>query len=101
MIHIMSRDIVLSILREQQSKLHRDYGVRSLSLFGSVARNEATEMSDVDLLVDFDRPVGLFCLFSLQDDLTELLGTEVDIGTRTSLRPRLRARVDAESVHVF
>ena len=97
----MGREKVLAILRELQPKLHREHGVKSLSLFGSVARNAATDQSDVDLLVEFDRPVGLFRLFRLQDDLQQLLGTPVDIGTHASLRPRLKASVDAESVHVF
>ena len=76
------------------------YGVRSLALFGSVARDEATPASDVDLLVDFDRPVGLFGLFALQDYLEISLGCPVDLGTPDSLKPRLREEVLAESVNV-
>jgi predicted nucleotidyltransferase len=97
----MSRESVLAILRELQPTLRREHGVSSLSLFGSTGRNEATERSDVDLLVEFDRPIGLFRLFQLQDELQNLLGTPVDIGTRNSLRPRIKANVEADEVHVF
>lgn len=97
----MSRDAVLAILRELQPKLRDEHGVSSLSLFGSTGRNEATNQSDVDLLVEFDRPVGLFRLFQLQNDLQQLLGTSVDLGTRSSLRPRIKSNVEAEAVHVF
>ena len=57
----MKRDEVLKILADQRDTL-KAFSVKSLSLFGSVARDEATEASDVDLLVEFYRPVGLFHL---------------------------------------
>jgi predicted nucleotidyltransferase len=62
----MKRSQVIEILSEQRSELARTYGVKSLALFGSVARDQATSASDVDLLVEFDRPVGYFGLFALQ-----------------------------------
>jgi predicted nucleotidyltransferase len=96
----MSRQEVLSTLRAQQDALHRRFGVARLTLFGSVARDEATQGSDVDLLVEFDKPVGLFAFLELQSHLEALLGCAVDLGTMKSLKPRLRARVMAEAVHV-
>jgi predicted nucleotidyltransferase len=96
----MQREEVIRILSEQQTQLALRYGVRSLSLFGSVARDEAGAASDVDLLVEFDRPVGYFGLFALQDHLESLLGCKVDLGTPDSLKPRIRARVLRESVRV-
>ena len=96
----MQRDDVLKILADHWDELRQQFGVKSLALFGSVARDEATETSDVDLLVTFARPVGLFGLCALQDFLVQLLGCPVDIGTLDSLKPRLRARVLAESIHV-
>ena len=61
----MKRDEVLKILADHRDELRQQFGVKSLALFGSVARDEATETSDVDLLVEFERPVGLFGLFAL------------------------------------
>jgi hypothetical protein len=75
-------------------------GVKSLLLFGSVARNEATSTSDVDLLVEFDRPVGYFGLFALQDYLEKLPGCPVDLGTPDSLKPSIKEQVIGESIRV-
>ena len=69
-----TRDAILQTLREYQPALAERYGVQSLAIFGSVARNEATQASDIDLLVEFNRPVGLFDLFALQDELEAILG---------------------------
>lgn len=96
----MNRQEVLSTLKAQQAALHRRFGVARLTLFGSVARDEAIPGSDVDLLVEFDKPVGLFSFLELQSHLETVLGCAVDLGTRQSLKPRLRARVIAEAVDV-
>jgi predicted nucleotidyltransferase len=80
--------------------LKAQYGVKSLSLFGSVARDEASSSSDVDLLVEFSRPVGYFGLFTLQNHLEKILGCPVDLGTPDSLKPRLRQRVMGELIRV-
>ncbi len=73
-------------------------GVRSLDLFGSVARGEAGPDSDVDLLVDFDRPVGLFHFFRVQRRLEEILGCKVDLVMRDAVKRQLRDRIFAEAV---
>ncbi len=57
-----------------------------------MARDQATAASDVDLLVEFDRPVGYFGLLALQDHLESLFGCKVDLGTPGSLKPRIRPR---------
>jgi len=75
----MKRDRAKAILNEHMNELREQFGVRHLSLFGSVARDEAGRDSDVDVLVEFDRPTGLFCLFRLQDRLEELFGCPVDL----------------------
>ncbi len=96
----MTRDKVLQILRGHLSVLNERFGVRALALFGSVARDEATAASDVDLLVEFERPIGLFELFALQDELEAILNCSVDVGTIDSLKPRIRSQVLEEAVYV-
>ena len=91
---------MLQILRQKNTELTKQFGVKSLSLFGSVARDEATSTSDVDLLVEFNRPVGYFGLFALQDYLENLLGCPVDLGTPDSLKPYIRERVMGDLIHV-
>ena len=73
-------------------------GVRTLSVFGSVARDQAGPGSDVDFLVEFQAPVSFFELFDLQDRLESLLGCKVDLVTRGGLRPELRDGILAEAV---
>ena len=96
----MKQDVVLQILRQKNAELAQQFGVKSLLLFGSVARNEATSSSDVDLLVEFNRPVGYFGLFALQDYLEKLLGCSVDLSTPQSLKPYIKGRVMDEIIHV-
>jgi predicted nucleotidyltransferase len=96
----MKRDVVIQTLMQQNAELTKQFGVKSLLLFGSVARDEATSASDVDLLVEFNRPVGYFGLFALQNHLEKLLGCPVDLGTPDSLKPRIRERVMGELIRV-
>lgn len=93
----MTRDEILSTLRQRQADL-RARGVRRLSVFGSVARNEARAESDVDLLVEFDRPVGLFAFLDLKEYLEASLGLAVDLVTPDALKPQLRERILREAV---
>lgn len=95
----MKRDQVLAILSAHRDDLRLRYGVKSIAVFGSVARDEAGPKSDVDLLVEFDRPIGLR-FFGLIDHLEKLLSCSVDLGTPQSLKPRIRDRVLAEAVNV-
>jgi hypothetical protein len=96
----MKRETVLQVLLAHENDLRSQFGVKSLALFGSVARGEATDASDVDLLVEFNRPTGYFGLIVLQEHLEGLLGCKVDLGTPRSLKPRLRDRVLQECIHV-
>ena len=96
----MQQDVVLQILKQKNAEMTKQFGVKTLSIFGSVARNEATFTSDVDLLVEFNRPVGYFGLFALQDYLEKLLGCSVDLGTPDSLKPRIREHVMGELIRV-
>ena len=96
----MRRDEVVRILREHREELGRKFGVQSLILFGSVARDQARSTSDVDLLVEFNRPTGYFGLVRLQLFLEQLLGCTVDLGTPGSLRPTMRQRIDREAIRV-
>ena len=96
----MKQDAVLQVLKQKNAEITSEFGVKSLLLFRSVARNEATSASDVDLLVEFSRPVGYFGLFALQDYLEKLLGCRVDLGTPDSLKPYIKDRVMGELIRV-
>jgi predicted nucleotidyltransferase len=96
----MKRNEALRILREQSKNLAERYNIASLSLFGSVARDEAAADSDVDFLVEFKHPVGLFEFIELQQRLEDILGCKVDLGTPRSLKPRLKEQVLREAIRV-
>ena len=96
----MQRDHIIRILNEQQKTLAERYSVEKLSLFGSVARDEARDDSDVDLLVEFSQPVGLFQFIELQQWLDFLLGCKVDLGTPRSLRTSIKDQVLREAIRV-
>ena len=93
----MDRDEILTLLTKQRRNLKK-FGVRSLSLFGSTARNQARGNSDVDLLVEFDRPVGLFEFARLKLYLEQVLGRTVDLVTPQALRKELRDIILQDSI---
>lgn len=96
----MKRSDVLRILQKERQELVDHYNISTLSVFGSVARDDAREDSDVDILVEFSRPVGLFQFIELQQRLEALLGSKVDLGTPRSLKPRIKEQVLQEAIRV-
>ena len=95
----MDRESILKLLRQNEIEI-RSFGVKSLALFGSVARGEQSPDSDVDLLVEFNRPTGLFGLIALQQYLENLLNCPVDLGTTDSLKGNIRSTILKDCVYV-
>ncbi len=93
----MRRDEVLQKLAAHKVQLD-GFRVASMAVFGSVARDEAQEHSDVDLLVEFSEPVGLFHFVRLKRFLEGLLGVPVDLVTPGALKPQLRERILSEAI---
>ena len=98
----MTREQVLNILGKQRETLRTRFGVRDIALFGSVAREETTATSDVDVLLDFDRPISLFELVAVQQYLEKTLGvSRVDVVPRDCVYPELEASILSGAIHVF
>jgi len=95
----MRRDDVLSILEAHREDLEA-FGVKSLRLFGSVARGEASSESDVDLLVSFLRTPTYSGYMKLRIFLEDLLGMKVDLITESGLRERVRSSVERDAIRV-
>ncbi len=74
------------------------YGVRNIRVFGSVARDESDESSDIDLLVTLDRGVTLMKMSALRRELEALLGCKVDVISDNGLREQIKERILAEAV---
>jgi uncharacterized protein len=96
----MKRDAALAILSACAAELRTRYGISELSLFGSVARDEAGEESDVDVLVSFHTTPSFTSFMELKFELEERLGTRVDLVTRSGLKPRVRPYVGREALRV-
>jgi uncharacterized protein len=98
----LGRDDALRILRSHRRELRDEHAIPSLALFGSVARGVARPASDIDLLVEFTRPVGLFHILRAADRVSALLGgVEVDLVERAALLPALREPILADAIDVF
>jgi uncharacterized protein len=95
----MRRDEVLKILHEHRAQVNK-FGVKSLAIFGSVARDEARADSDIDVLIEFDPPPTFERYMDLKFYLEGLLGCTVDLGTPSTLKPRIRTRIQAEAIYV-
>ena len=95
----MLRDEVLAILNAL-SVDYAGFGVKSLALFGSVARDEARPDSDVDILVEFDEAPTFAQYMDFKFLLEDALGRSVDLVPRKTLRPQLRSNIDLEAIPI-
>jgi hypothetical protein len=96
----MKRDEAIRLLSAHRHELLEHFGVRSLALFGSVARDEARPDSDVDVLVEFRETPGLAEYMSLKFWLEERLSHQVDLVMKGALQPWARPAVEAEAIRV-
>jgi predicted nucleotidyltransferase len=96
----MRREEAIAALRGHIPALRRDFGVRRIALFGSTARGDAREDSDLDLLVDFEIGPTFESFMGLKLFLEDNLGRKVDLVTPEGLKPRLRPIVEREAVDV-
>lgn len=87
---------LISLKGELESRFH----VKSIGIFGSVARNENTDTSDLDLIVDFSEPVGMFKFLELRDYLRLALDTDIDLTTPRALKPAIRQTVEKDVLYV-
>ena len=95
-----NQGLVISGDKERLLELCRQYGVASMKVFGSVARGEENEESDIDILVRFVRPLSLLKLVRFERELSELLGRRVDLVTEQALSPYIRSSVMATAKEI-
>ncbi len=97
----MDRDRVIRILREHEAELRAE-GISHVYLFGSVARGEADEKSDVDLFYDYDSAhFGFREFMRIRELVPEIIGRRVDVMPRNGIHPLIKDEVVAEAVQVF
>ena len=95
-----TRESILAKLRDFKERHGEDYGLRAIGVFGSFARDEAREDSDIDIVFDTSMP-NLFRASRMRQDLEEFLGRHVDVVRfREDMNPRLRERIRREAHYV-
>jgi predicted nucleotidyltransferase len=96
----MDKEVVLRRLKANAEEIRQRFSVKSLSIFGSIARDEAGDNSDVDVLVVFDQKANFDGFMELKFYLEELLGTSIDLVTDKALRPQVRQAIEQEMINV-
>ncbi|MEA2035393.1 MAG: nucleotidyltransferase family protein [Euryarchaeota archaeon] len=91
---------IFSQLSGLKKELAKKYSVKKIGIFGSFARDDANERSDVDILVEYNESPGFFEFIELEDYLKEKLGRNVDLATKNALKPAIRKRVLSEIRYV-
>jgi hypothetical protein len=96
----MEKKDILNVLNKYKQVAANKYGITSLGVFGSVARNEAEPLSDLDICVQMDKP-DPFYLVHIKSDLENLLNIQVDVvRVREKMNPHLKKRIEQEVVYV-
>jgi len=89
---------IIASLRSTLPELQQQWPIRSLALFGSRVRNDATPKSDLDVLVEFLRPVSLSSFLALEDRLAAITGLRVDLVSAAALKPYMGQHIRAEAI---
>ena len=88
------------ILAKHRSELKKEYKVKEIGVFGSYVRGEQRKRSDVDVLVEFEEPIGLFEFMDLEMYLSKLLGVKVDLVSKKALKPHIGEHILKEVITV-
>ncbi|MBI5227692.1 nucleotidyltransferase family protein [Candidatus Micrarchaeota archaeon] len=97
---MQKREEIEKKLRSSLAAVKKNFAVKSLGIFGSYVRNEQTNLSDVDILVEFEKTPGLFKFLELEEYLTSITGVKVDLVMKTSLKPFLGKVILNEVVYL-
>ena len=90
---------IKDVIQNNKKEIHEKFSVKSLGIFGSYARNEQTESSDIDILVDFDKPIGLEFV-TLADYLESLLEVKIDLVSRNAVKSNLMEYIERDIQYV-
>ena len=88
-----TRQEIFEILSQHFAQMRSEYGVQKLGVFGSVVNDEQTEISDVDILVEFSRAIGMVKFLQLENNLQKLLGAKVDLVTKNALKKHIGQQI--------
>ena len=91
---------IRKILEFHKGEFKEKYGVKTIGIFGSYLRKEQTQTSDIDVLVEFEKPIGLLEFVGLKNHLSDLLEMKVDLVMKKALKPGIGRRILSEVVYV-
>jgi predicted nucleotidyltransferase len=91
---------IKEIIEKHKDELKKQYGVKEIGIFGSFVRGEAKESSDVDILVEFERPIGFFKFLELEEYLSKLIDRKVDLVSKKALKSHIGKYILKEVVKV-
>ena len=89
---------IKEIIKQHKREIKEKYGVKEIGIFGSFVRGEAKEDSDVDILVEFEKPIGLFKFLELEEYLSNLIGRKVDLVSKKALKPYIGKHILEEVI---
>jgi hypothetical protein len=89
----------VAILAGHKGELRERFNVKNIGVFGSIVKGKQRTRSDIDVLVEFEKPVGLFDFMALEEYLSSLLGAKVDLVSKKALKPKIGERILSEVVY--
>ena len=87
-------------LKKHKQELVNNYHIKDIGIFGSYIRHEETENSDVDIIVDFSKPIDLFSFIRMRNYVSEIVGLKADVVTKKGLHPRIAERILKEAQYL-
>ncbi|HUW22641.1 hypothetical protein ES705_42982 [subsurface metagenome] len=96
----MTRRKIENILRKHKQELKKRFKLKEIGIFGSFVRDEQKKKSDIDILVEFEKPIGLFEFMDLEEYLMKILGAKVDLVSKKALKPRIGRHILQEVVYI-
>ena len=91
---------IKKILKNEKDFLRKNFNVKEMGIFGSYVRGEEKKKSDVDILVEFSKPVGIFQFMDLEEYLMQVIGTRVDLVSKKALKPRIGKNILEEVIYI-
>jgi predicted nucleotidyltransferase len=91
---------IKEIIQEHKEDLKKEYGVKEIGIFGSYVRGEQKAVSDVDILIELEKPIGFVKFLKLEKRISDILGVKVDLVTKEALKPYIGQRILQEVQYV-
>jgi len=89
----------LASINQNLNHLRSKFKVKRIAVFGSTARGDNKKDSDIDIMVEFDEPIGFFAFIELENYLSKILGKDVDLTTKKALKPTIKNEILKEAVY--